>query len=132
MNFFKQLRAECGLTQVEMAKLLGVSTAVYVAWEVGRRAPSPWLYPMFEHYARYRLSGGEHHACSEPNPMRSLVRDSGLTQAKFSEATKIPKRTIENWCSLVNQPPKWLYSVAREWMLHTQKLITNDDIQAKQ
>lgn len=119
MNFFKQLRAECGLTQVEMAKLLGVSTAVYVAWEIGRRAPSPWLNPMFEHYAHYRLSGGEHHACSEPNPMRSLIRDSGLTQAALSAATQIPKRTIENWSTGVRVPPAWLYSVLREWLVHT-------------
>ena len=38
-------------------------------------------------------------------PIRDIVTASGLSQAAFAERYCIPRRTVENWCSGVNECP---------------------------
>lgn len=38
-------------------------------------------------------------------PIRAIVAASGLSQAAFAERYCIPRRTVENWCSGVNECP---------------------------
>lgn len=38
-------------------------------------------------------------------PIRDIVAASGLSQVAFAERYCIPRRTVENWCSGVNECP---------------------------
>lgn len=48
MNKFKQLRIQNGLTQSELAKLLGVTRAAVSKWENGSTIPSTRLIPLLK------------------------------------------------------------------------------------
>lgn len=38
---------------------------------------------------------------------KSARHETGLSQARLSDITGIPKRTIESWESGTNTPPEW-------------------------
>ena len=39
---------------------------------------------------------------------------TGLSQAKLSTLLSIPRRSIENWESGINEPPQWVQSLLLE------------------
>lgn len=46
--------------------------------------------------------------------IREIVEASGLSQAAFSRRYCIPKRTVENWCSGVNDCPLYTRLLLQE------------------
>lgn len=50
--------------------------------------------------------------------MKELRKEFGLTQAKLSEITGIPKRSIENWDSGIRKPPKYVVDLVRFKLEH--------------
>lgn len=45
--------------------------------------------------------------------IKEIRKQTGLSQAKFSERYNIPKRTIENWESGKNEPPEYVVDLLR-------------------
>lgn len=60
--------------------------------------------------------------------VKELRKKTGLSQAKFAERYEIPKRTIENWESGVNQPPVYVLNMLRKIVLLDLKNPDNDKI----
>lgn len=45
---------------------------------------------------------------NDDNPVKALRARTGLSQAKFAEMYKIPKRSIENWETGLREPPAYV------------------------
>lgn len=46
--------------------------------------------------------------------MRDIVKETGLSQAKFGDYFGIPKRSIENWCNGATTPPPYILIMMQE------------------
>ena len=43
-----------------------------------------------------------------------IVKETGLSQAKFGDYFGIPKRSIENWCNGATTPPPYILIMMQE------------------
>jgi len=43
---------------------------------------------------------------------------TAMTQAKFSDVYKIPKRTLEDWERGINKPPEYVVNLLEKLIIH--------------
>lgn len=53
--------------------------------------------------------------------IKNLRKKTGLTQARFAELLKIPKRSIENWEGGKNKPPEYLVKLIDYYLSNEKK-----------
>lgn len=53
---------------------------------------------------------------------KDIKNKSGMTQKELAVYLNIPLRTIENWCSNKNQPPKYILNLI-EYKLKKEGII---------
>lgn len=107
----KMLRSRLGLTQVELARRLGVSPAAVTTWEAGRTTPTPHnrqalaamrdLKPQEPEEARgpARLRARQRapKAAISPDAIRALRKRLNMSQKQFADTVGVSLNTVSNW-----------------------------------
>jgi len=106
----KALRQKIGLTQAELAQLLGVSTAAVTSWESGRTSPArdkrrglAEIRQLSRSEVLARLGRSEELATVEakggisPEEIRALRKQAGLSQAQLAARLGVSVNSVSNW-----------------------------------
>lgn len=112
---FKQLRGETGLTQKELAPVLGVSVSLIAMWETGQRLPSPELYEQIADYFNVdidylygrtnirRKIGFD----ADGNEHRSLSADQAALLADYDKLNSAGKAKVREYASDLTEQKKY-------------------------
>lgn len=105
-TFLRRARIQAGLTQEELAAILGTTTMSVWRWESGRATPSPFFREAISDFLHY---GRAEHDCSTPS-LRKKVRFSSFSPFVDTPVSHMPAlfvgqhaflaRSIDLLCSL--------------------------------
>jgi DNA-binding transcriptional regulator YiaG len=109
----KELRGKLGMSQGELAKLLGVSAAAVGQWEQGRSAPGAsnraslaqakamTQEKMYKRLGRTRPhtagTGSVAQTTPSPEQIRNIRKEAGLSQAQLAKELGISVNSVSNW-----------------------------------
>jgi DNA-binding transcriptional regulator YiaG len=109
----KRLRKKNGLTQAELAELVGVSTASVTSWEAGKTAPGrdnrrrlgelrqmsgrQMDQELGRHPEAVGAAAGATGGRLEPDQIRAIRKEAGLSQKEMAERIGVSVNSISNW-----------------------------------
>jgi DNA-binding transcriptional regulator YiaG len=109
----KRLRRKLSLTQSELAKLLGVSTASITSWEAGKAEPGrdnrrliAQLKKLSRREAEERLgrrgaargrAAGKDEPLLSPSEINAIRKKAGLSQTRLAKLLKVSANSVSNW-----------------------------------
>ena len=99
-----EVRRLMGLSQVKMARLIGVGIATYSYWEKGQTTPPPYIMPWVE---TLLSKHGKAHATLKQwsnEDVRELLVNSGMTQSQFADAVGVSRQTVHCWINDMGLP----------------------------
>ncbi len=88
----KQLRKEKGMTQIDLAKALGVSSGTVAMWETGKRKPSfdmfDRLTAIFDKRIDYILGASDDPDPLKPGDGEALVKGTWVVQEEYEDVLR--------------------------------------------
>jgi len=109
----RRLRRKSSLTQSDLAKLLGVSTASVTSWEAGKAAPGrenrrlvAELKKLSRREVEERLGGRgvtrggaarKARRVLSPPEIRAIRKEAGLSQTQLANLLKVSHNSVSNW-----------------------------------
>ncbi|MFV0535447.1 MAG: helix-turn-helix domain-containing protein [Cumulibacter sp.] len=88
-----RLRRDAGMTQEDLAIVIGVNSTAVSSWEIGRTVPSPQNLEALRHALDDRMG----RLVGEVDPLRALAEHrarAGLSQKQAAVATGLPTNTL--------------------------------------